>query len=134
MNNTETVKKAYELFGAGDIDGLLSLNSDDISWTIPTIENVPFTGSRTGKPAVAEFFKLLADAEEFTHFAPTEFIADGDRVVALGSAKGRVKSTGNQFATDWVHIFTVKDGKITNFLEFFDSAAMTRAYQKTAAA
>ena len=134
MNNIETVKKAYELFGAGDIDGLLSLNSDDISWTIPTIENVPFSGSRTGKPAVAEFFTQLADAEEFTHFAPTEFIADGDRVVALGSSKGRVKSTGNQFATDWVHVFTVKDGKITSFLEFFDSAAMTRAYQKTAAA
>ncbi len=134
MNNTEIVKKAYEHFGSGDIEGLLSLYSDDVSWTIPTIENAPFSGSRTGKPAVAEFFTQLADAEEFSHFAPTEFIAEGDRVVVLGSSKGTVKSTGNNFATDWVHICTVKDGKITSFLEFFDSAAVSRAYQKTAAA
>jgi uncharacterized protein len=134
MNNKEIVQKAYECFGTGDIPGLLELYSDDITWTIPQVENAPISGTRTGKAAVAEFFEHLAGLEEFSHFAPTEFIAEGDRVVVLGSSVGKVLATGNSFSTDWVHICTVRDGKITSFLEFTDTAAVTRAYQKTAVA
>ena len=32
MNNVEIVRKAYECFGRGDIEGLMELYSDDISW------------------------------------------------------------------------------------------------------
>jgi ketosteroid isomerase-like protein len=134
MTNTEIVKKAYDCFGKGDIAGLLDLNADDIKWTIPVVEGAEFSGSRTGKPAVAEFFKQLAEAEDFSHFAPNEFIAEGDRVIALGSSTATIKETGKTFKTDWVHVFTVKNGKITNFTEFFDNAAANRAYQKTLAA
>ena len=134
MNNTEIVQKAYECFGNGDLPGLLELYTDDVVWTIPEVENVEYSGTRTGKPAVAEFFRLLAESEDFSHFAPTEFITQGDRVVVLGESTATIKATGKTFSTDWVHICTVKDGKITNFLEFFDNAAATRAFQKTLAA
>ncbi len=134
MNNTEIVQKGYACFGSGDIPGLLELFSPDINWTIPEIENAAFAGSRQGKAAVAEFFSLLTEGEDITHFAPTEFIADGDKVVVLGETTATVRSTGRTYSTDWVHIFTVKDGTITNFLEFFDNAAATRAFTKTAAA
>lgn len=134
MNSTETVQKAYDCFGNGDIAGLMDLYTDDVSWTIPEVENAPFSGSRQGKAAVGEFFQLLSESEDFSHFAPNEFIAQGDRVVVLGSSIATIKATGKTFSTDWVHICTVKDGKITNFLEFFDNAAATRAYQRSATA
>ena len=134
MNNTEIVQKGYECFGNGDIAGLLALFSDDIRWSIPEIENAAFAGSRQGKPAVAEFFRLLNEGEDITKFAPAEFLADGDKVVVLGETTATVRSTGKTYSTDWVHIFTVADGKVTNFLEFFDNAAATRAFQKTLAA
>jgi ketosteroid isomerase-like protein len=134
MNNTEIVQKGYECFGNGDIAGLLALFSDDISWTVPEIENAAFAGSRQGKAAVAEFFSLLNEGEDITHFAPTEFLADGDKVVVLGESTATVRSTGKTYSTDWVHIFTVNDGEVTNFLEFFDNATATRAFQKTLAA
>jgi ketosteroid isomerase-like protein len=69
-------------------------------------------------------------AEETTKFEPKEFIAQGDRVVALGTYAATVRETGRSYETDWVHVFTVKDGKITSFNEFFDSAAASRAFQK----
>lgn len=134
MTNTEIVQKGYECFGTGDIPGLLALFSDDISWTIPEIENAAFAGTRNGKPAVAEFFTQLNEEEDITHFAPTEFIAQDDRVVVLGESTATVRSTGKTYSTDWVHIFRVADGKVTTFLEFFDNAAATRAFQKTLAA
>lgn len=129
-NNTEIVKQGYKKFGSGDIEGLLNLFSDDIQWTTPTVEGASYTGTRNGRDSVAEFFGRLNESEEFSNFEPHEFIAQGDRVVVLGSSAGTVKPTGRNFETDWVHIFTVKDGKVTSFKEFFDSAAMERAYQK----
>ncbi|MEQ1763543.1 MAG: nuclear transport factor 2 family protein [Pyrinomonadaceae bacterium] len=134
MNNTEIVKKGYECFGSGDIEGLLELYSDDISWETPKVDNAAYSGARQGKEAVLEFFGMLAESETFTKFEPTEFIAEGDRVVVLGKFEANVKATGKTFATDWVHVMTVKDGKVTAFREHFDTAAANQAHQLHAAA
>ena len=134
MNNTEIVQKGYECFGSGDVPGLLELLADDVRWSVPEIENAPFAGSRSGRNAVGEFFTQLVEAEDMTRFEPLEFIAEGDKVVVLGESEATVRSTGKSYQTDWVHVFHVHDGKITEFQEFFDNAAATRAFQKTAAA
>ena len=134
MTNTEIVQKGYECFGTGDIPGLLTLFAEDIEWTVPEIENAAFAGNRSGTDAVARFFTELTDAEEITRFEPLEFIAEGDKVVVLGESEATVKATGKTYQTDWVHVFHVHDGKVKEFQEFFDNAAATRAFQKTAAA
>jgi ketosteroid isomerase-like protein len=133
-NNLEIVESGYDKFGSGDVDGLLKLCSDDIQWTVPEIENAPFAGSREGVAKVGEFFQQLSAAEDITHFEPTEFIASDDRVVVLGTSTATVRETGRTYSTDWVHVFRLADGKITEFTEFFDNAAATRAFQKSAAA
>jgi len=133
-NNTQIIQEGYAKFGSGDIEGLLNLFSDDIEWTTQTVMGAPFTGKRNGREAVAEFFSLLDENEEFTNFEPREFIAQGDRVVVLGTSTATIKSTGRTAETEWVHVFTVRDGKVTSFQEFFDSAAVERAYQKAEAA
>lgn len=132
--NIEIVENAYEKFSRGDIIGLLGLFTDDIDWETPHIENAPFAGNRLGLEEVEEFFKLLAESQDFSYFEPTEFIAQGNKVVVLGRSKATVKSTDRSYETDWVHIFTIHEGKITNFHEFFDNALATRAFQKTASA
>jgi len=134
MVNTDIVQSGYEKFGSGDIEGLLQLFSDDVLWQVPIVENAPFTGTRQGIGEAAEFFKLLSENETFTRFEPLEFIAQNDKVVVLGEVAATVTSTGRSFESPWVHIFTVRDGKIAEFQEFFDTAAATLAFQKTAAA
>lgn len=132
--NKQTVQQAYACFGSGDIEGLLGLCADDISWETPAVEGAAFMGKRNGREAVGEFFALLNESEEFTNFEPTKFIAEGDKVIVLGRSTAIVRSTGRTADTDWVHVFTVTDGKITGFREFFDSAAVERAYRKAEAA
>jgi uncharacterized protein len=132
--NTEIVQDAYKKFSEGDIQGLLTLVADDIKWTVPGIENAPFSGRRDGTQKVAEFFTELTTAEDITRFEPLEFIVQNDRVVVLGESAATVRDTGRSYQTDWVHVFSVRDGKITEFTELFDNAAATRAFQKTAAA
>jgi ketosteroid isomerase-like protein len=132
--NTDIVQSGYEKFGSGDIEGLLELFTDDILWQVPEVENAPFTGKRQGRDATAEFFRTLSENETFTRFEPLEFIAQNDKVVVLGELAATVTLTGRSYETPWVHIFTVRDGKISEFQEFFDTAEATRAFQKTAAA
>ena len=134
MSNTEIVKKAYECFGKGDVVGLLELYSEDVSWTTPKVDNAVYSGARTGKADVAEFFQLLNESEEFSEFEPTEFIAEGDKVVVLGKFTATIKATGKTFSSEWVHVTTVMDGKITGFQEFFDTAAANEAHQLHAVA
>jgi len=132
--NLKIAQQGYEKFGSGDIEGLLSLLSSDIKWTVPEVENADFSGSRTGVPEVARFFQQLVEDEDIQGFEPREFIAQGDRVVVLGHSDVVVRATGKRYQTDWVHIFRMADGKITEFTEFFDNAAATRAHQMSVAA
>ncbi len=134
MNNLQIVQDAYGKFGSGDVAGLISLLSNDIDWRVPEIENASFAGARRGHQAMGEFFAALVAEEEITQFEPIEFIDGGDKIVVLGKSAATVRETGRSYQTDWVHIFTIKDGIITNFHEFFDNAAATRAYQKVTTA
>src|SRR5687768_10884493 len=98
--NKAVVEQAYNNFKTGNIEALLNLFSDDISWTLPEMEGVPFSGKRTGRAAVAEFFASVDAAQEVVSFEPRELIAEGERVVALGSYAWRVRANSREFGGD----------------------------------
>jgi ketosteroid isomerase-like protein len=127
--NTKVVQEAYAAFGRGDIQTLLSHLADDIVWTgvYGAGSHVPTSGVRRGKSAVAEFFKQVAENVQFRQFEPKEFVATGDKVVALGhyAADTPIKKG---FESDFAMVFTLRNGKVTHFQEFCDSAAVNAAY------
>ena len=122
------VRRAYENFKGGDISALLDSLTDEVDWRLPEMKNVPFAGGRSGRERVGGFFSELADSQESLSFEPREFVAQGDKVVALGSYRWRVKKNGREYGGDFAHVFTVRDGKIAGFHEYMDSAAATAAY------
>ncbi|MCW5960900.1 MAG: nuclear transport factor 2 family protein [Pyrinomonadaceae bacterium] len=132
--NTEIVQEAYSKFGSGDIDGLIAHLADDVQWETPEVENSPLSGVRSGKSAVRDFFQALLTIEEMTAFEPNAFTAQGDKVVVEGTFTAKVLSTGKAYDSKWVHIFTLENEKITGFLEFFDNAAASKAFQRADAA
>jgi ketosteroid isomerase-like protein len=132
--NIEVVEKAYQNFKSGSIPALLDLLANDVTWQLPEIENVPFGGRREGRDEVGGFFASLADSQESLTFEPREFVAQNDKVIALGRYTWRVKSTGREYGGDWAHVFTVRDGRISGFQEYMDTAAAAAAHQKAAAA
>jgi ketosteroid isomerase-like protein len=133
--NTRVVQDAYAAFGRGDIPALLSHIDDDVVWTgvYGAAPYVPTSGERRGKAAVGEFFKQVAEHVNFNEFAPKEFIATGDKVVALGKYAATT-SMKKSFASDFAMVFTVRNGKVTRFQEFCDSAAVNAAYTPDPAA
>ena len=128
--NTKVVQDAYAAFGRGDIPTLLGYMTDDIHWqpVIGTGRHVPFSGERKGKASVAEFFKQVAESEDFQQFEPREFVAQGDKVVTIGHYRAVTKATGKSFESDFVMVFTLRGGKVATFREFTDSAGINAAF------
>ncbi len=62
-----------------------------------------------------------------TSTEPREYIAQGDRVLVVGFARGKVKATNQTFEDHWIFAITVKDGKLTNIREYIDTQALARA-------
>ncbi|MGB7070906.1 MAG: nuclear transport factor 2 family protein [Pyrinomonadaceae bacterium] len=133
-SNLRIVQQCYEKFGSGDILGLLSNLSGDIKWLTPAVENSPMAGQRSGLAQVSEFFDLLGKTLDISRFEQLEFVAQDEKVVVLGEFAATVKPTGRSYESEWVHVFHLRDGKITSFQEFFDNAAATRAFQKSVTA
>jgi ketosteroid isomerase-like protein len=127
--NTKVVQDAYASFLRGDAAGVLALVNDSVVWkgTTGASADVPMAGVRHGRAEVAEFFKLVGAHIAFSRFEPQSYVAQGDRVVALGHYTGRT-SVGGSFDSDFVMIFTVRDGRIVEFQEFLDVAQYNAAW------
>ncbi|MGZ8295169.1 MAG: nuclear transport factor 2 family protein [Telluria sp.] len=131
--NIELVKQCYEAYTTGDGPRLLGLMQPDIEWDIPEVPDIGHSGKRHGIAEVAEFFRLVSEGQELRNFQPQEFFAHGDRVVVLGHHDWTVRANHCDFGSDWVHIFTVKDGKVASFREVMDTQAIVAAYHGEAA-
>jgi len=116
----------YEALAPGHREALLALQSAHIVYELP--EGMPAGAGRfEGMQALLERFLPDFYAAFDARFVPEETIAQGDRVVVLGSETARVRSTGTVVDLDWVHVFGLRNGKVTAFQEFFDTAAVVAA-------
>src|ERR1700722_9634237 len=133
QENVQLVKDGYAAFARGDIQGLLTLLSEDIEWVVPGAE-LPLAGTYRGHDGVANFFQKLALESETLAFEPREFVAEGDRVLVVGWERAKVKATNRMFQADWVMAFTVRNGKVTKFHEYSDTQAIAEAHMSAAGA
>jgi len=120
--NTQMAQAVYSYFGEGNVSAILDLLTDDIKWTCPgPTEILPYARVYNGKHEVADFFRLIYENKDFPRFEAREFIAEGDKVVALGYWDAKSKKTGNPYSGHWAMAFYFNDGKICEHREYYDS-------------
>src|SRR6266508_5697068 len=129
--NVQTVKDFFAAIGRGDREGLLALVAEDIEWIIPG-EDWPLAGTHRGHAGLAEVLQKASDEVEMTYPEPPEFVAQGNRVLVVGVATGKIKATNRAFRDDWVFAITVQNGKVTKIREYIDTQALTRASETAA--
>jgi len=127
-DNLNVVKDAYRAYRDRDIPALLKCLADDVKWfAIGPPEIIPSAGTRYGRDQVEQYFTTLEVTEEVDGLRPREFIAEGDKVVAIGDLQRHIKSTGSSINSPWVHVFILRAGKIYDFRSFYDTAAAVAA-------
>jgi ketosteroid isomerase-like protein len=95
---------------------------------------IPQAGLYHGRDGVARFFQTLDQTTEFSAFEPRQYVAQGDRVIALGWYAGKAKATGRSFESQWAMSFVLRDGKVLKFQEYTDTGAIAPAFAASAAA
>ena len=126
--NIQTVKDFFAAIGRGDREALLALVAEDIEWIIPG-EDWPLAGTHRGRAGVAAAFQKASKEVPFSYPEPPEFVAQGDRVLVIGFAKGKMTATNKAFEDHFVFDITVRDGKLAHIREFIDTQALARAAQ-----
>jgi ketosteroid isomerase-like protein len=125
--NIRTVKDFLAAVGRGDTETLLALVAEDIEWIIPG-EDWPLAGMHRGHAGLADLLETASRSMEMAT-EPREFVAQGDRVLVVGFARGRIKATNKTFVDDWIFAITVRDGRLTDIREYVDTQALVRAAQ-----
>ena len=124
--NVQAVKDFFAAIGRGDREGLLALVAGDIEWIIPG-QDWPLAGTHRGHAGLADVLRKASEEVETTYPEPPEFVAQGDRVLVLGVATGKIKATNKPFVDHWVFDITIRDGKVANIREYIDTQALARA-------
>ncbi len=112
-----------------DKQALLALSAEDIEWIIPG-EDWPLAGTHRGYAGLENLLQKANETVETSVPGAPEFIAQGDRVLVVGFATGRIKATNRTFEDHWVFAITVRNGKLTNVREYVDTQALARATER----
>jgi uncharacterized protein len=126
QENVQIVKNFFAAMGRGDKQGLLALSAEDIEWIVPG-KDWPLAGTHRGHAGLAGLLQKASEMVEISYPKPPEFVAQGDRVMVVGFARGRIKATNRTFEDNWVFAITVRNGKVTNNREYIDTQALARA-------
>lgn len=123
--NIQIVQKAYADFSRRDLPAVVGAFAEDILWLSPG--NSTLSGEKHGKEEVTAFFHQLLELWEFLAFEPAEYIASGDRVVALGRYEVRSRRTGRTAASHWAMVWALRDGEVNRFQEYMDTSTLEAA-------
>jgi len=122
----DAVRRIYADFAAGDVASVLGALAADVEWS--EADGSPYAGTYRSAREVCDgvFARLAADWHGF-EVRPVDFIADGPRIVALGTYCARHAASGKPFEAPFAHAWWCADGKVLRFRQYTDTALMRDA-------
>lgn len=122
------VRRMYAAFGASDEPGLREVIDVDVEWN--QCAGFPGGAKRRGIDSVLTGV-LRGNKSTWTGFGArvTDYIANADRVVAIGYYEGVHSQTGKSMRADFTHTYRVTGGQIVRFDQVADTWPMVEAAQ-----
>jgi uncharacterized protein len=116
--NVEKVLRAYDAWNRRDFNAALEEVDPEIEWTMVGTTRFPGTdASYHGHAGVREFWGIFIEPWEEFKIEVEETRTTGDLVVAFVQFHAKARE-GLELDTPFVHLFTVRDGKLTRFQSF----------------
>lgn len=128
MENKTFVQSLYDAFKEGDIDSVIDALDDRVRWT--EARGFPTAGTYNGPDEVREgVFGPLVEAVPDFQAIPDVFIAEGDKVVTLGTYTGTHAETEATFEARFAHLWVLEDEAVVRFEQFVDTVPVQEAFQ-----
>jgi ketosteroid isomerase-like protein len=130
--NLATLKAAYARWQdtkGGSVAHWMAMMADDIRFASLAAgpPQATYLTTYERKAALLVYFEGLARDWTMIHYTIDEYVVDGDVVVARGHCAFRNKKTGKAFATPKMDYWRFRDGKIVEYFEYYDTAAVLAA-------
>ena len=122
LSNIEIVKKIYLAFKTKDLQTILQLQTEDTEWSVAGPGNkIPWAAPRHGHLGVADFLKVLGSLLFPEVFEIHDYFENNEKVIALGYQKGYVRTSNVPYEFDFVHVWNLREGKVTKFRVYYDT-------------
>jgi ketosteroid isomerase-like protein len=129
--NIAVIKTTYAAFNRGDIQALLANVEPNAEWVNYGPAAVPYFGNFTGR--IADFFNAIGESTTGGSVAIERSLASGDMVINEGRYTATARGTGARIDAPIAHVFTLRDGKVTSWRGYGDTAAVLAAHTAKAA-
>ncbi|WP_324027051.1 nuclear transport factor 2 family protein [Maribacter sp. BPC-D8] len=119
--NIEIIKSTYH-----DFNNLKNHLAPNVIWK--EADGFPYAGTYIGYDDIVEnvFSKLAIEWIDFK-FTPDEFMLEDDKVVAIGHYRGTNIKSGFTINIRALHLYHLKNNKITHFEQFVDTKKVVDA-------
>ncbi len=124
-SDLDKVKRFYELVNT-DASQLPEVLDAEIQWEI--IEGFPYGGKYNGLNSVFEdFFGRVLQHFDGWQAEPKEFISGDEKITVLGTYHTKAKESGQDIDSNFAHIWSVKNGKLTRLQQYADTVQISKA-------
>jgi uncharacterized protein len=115
--NATLVRRGYELFSNGDVDGFLGLLADDVAWHVPG--RCPIAGDYKGRQGVLDYLTTIDELSGGTYqvSAVHDVVANDEHAVGLHHSVAT--RPGKTYDYNETIIFHVRGGRITEVWEVY---------------
>lgn len=123
--NVEALRRAYDAYRRGDPKPFFELCAEDVRFGLAAApEHFAYAGVRSGRDWVMHVIGEIAKDFAWEDFQARELIAERDWVIALTGGKIRDRASNALLSADIVDVIRMKDGKVVQFVEYFDSSVL----------
>ena len=125
----QEVNKRWSETKGGNADEVLGAFADKVQMLSTLSPDIPHevSGTHFTKAQAAQYFESVARDWEMIDFVTDRYITDEDDIVMVGRCHWRHRETGRDVDSPYVQIMHFEDGKVTQFIELFDSLGFARA-------
>lgn len=126
---SELVEQLYAALARGDRDRLLELLAPDFEADfaagMPVVDTTQ--SIRSAQDMIEKAWWTLGRVVRM-QIEPSDWIpCAGSRLLVVGRYRGTVRSTGREFEANLVHLWTERDGRLTQLWHLTDTAQWARA-------
>lgn len=126
----ETVDEYLRCIREGDREGLRDVLSAHIEVRYFGPRELPWAGIFRGLRGFDDFVGRVLENLEILEGAELERIVEGGKLVVIGRARWRMRSTGRELRARSVTVFGVEEGKVVSYHVHTDTAAFVQALKR----
>jgi ketosteroid isomerase-like protein len=123
--NLALVRRCYELYDSGDLDGALECLHPDVEWDTTLLLDGTVVH---GRENVGEFWRGLWESLPFWH-EDKNYLPAGDRVLVLARIVGRGRGSGIEIGDPCAYLWEIEAG-LGRRVKFFPGGEIERAREE----